>query len=551
MAAVAYTITPDPTSSISTIGDDSSALTMNGSDSLVVQPNAHLRTDGYRSFAVYISTSPTDATPTKLTIDGEVKGAKDAAIVSRDMSDITIGTAGRVVSFGNTSSGMYSAVNLAGESKITNEGYISSAGTHKAIGFWLAKPDNKLELINTGTIEKISADDDIVIAGDSNADIVTNSGTITGAIGFYSGNDIYHGESGTISGTIFLGTGNDTAYGGAGTEVIYAHAGDDLIDGGGGVDTICFSDVATVDLRITGPQMIGVSEGKDTILNIENVRGSDESDIITGNDGANVLEGAGGSDRLSGAGDNDTLWGGAGDDTLDGGEGANKAGFSGAKASYTIIKNADGSVTVTDNRSGHDGIDVLKNIRYAQFDDTTVDLNVIGNVPPASEPKSLLLIGTAGRDALMGEAGNDIIKGLAGIDTLKGEAGNDKIYGGLGNDLLTGGANQDIFVFDTKLGRTNAANKKVNLDKITDFSVKDDTIHLAKGVFSKIAKKGYLAKGAFFSGTKAHDADDRVIHNKKTGALLYDADGTGAKEAIQFATLARNLKITEKDFYVI
>jgi serralysin len=141
--------------------------------------------------------------------------------------------------------------------------------------------------------------------------------------------------------------------------------------------------------------------------------------------------------------------------------------------------------------------------------------------------------------------------GTNGKDWLVGGIGSDRLFGKLGNDTLTGGAGKDIFVFDTKLAKTNRLNKQQNLDRITDFDVKDDTIHLAKSVFSKIAKKGVLAKGAFFIGAAAHDRDDRLVYDRKKGALLYDQDGNGAKEAIQIAMLAKNLKLTNLDFFVI
>jgi serralysin len=84
-----------------------------------------------------------------------------------------------------------------------------------------------------------------------------------------------------------------------------------------------------------------------------------------------------------------------------------------------------------------------------------------------------------------------------------------------------------------------------------DFSVADDTIHLSKKVFSKITKKGILASSAFWIGDKAHDSNDRIVYNKKSGGLFYDADGKGPTKAIQIATLEKHLKLTAADFFVI
>jgi Ca2+-binding RTX toxin-like protein len=55
-------------------------------------------------------------------------------------------------------------------------------------------------------------------------------------------------------------------------------------------------------------------------------------------------------------------------------------------------------------------------------------------------------------------------------------------------------------------------------------------------------------------GTKAHDADDRIIYNKATGALYYDDDGTGAHVQVQFATLGATIHPTNlayNDFVLI
>ena len=45
-------------------------------------------------------------------------------------------------------------------------------------------------------------------------------------------------------------------------------------------------------------------------------------------------------------------------------------------------------------------------------------------------------------------------------------------------------------------------------------------------------------------------ADDRIVYNNAPGAVLYDADGVNGNAAIQFATLATGLALTNTDFVV-
>lgn len=149
------------------------------------------------------------------------------------------------------------------------------------------------------------------------------------------------------------------------------------------------------------------------------------------------------------------------------------------------------------------------------------------------------LDGGGGNDTLIGGNGFDFLTGGGGADSLNGDFGNDHLYGGDGNDrltggvgadTLTGGAGADVFVLNQLKG----------FDHITDFSSASDTIALSRAVFKGLGPVGDLTSAAFYAAagaTKGHDDDDRVIYNTTTGALYYDADGSGAGKAIQIAAL--------------
>ncbi|NIX77161.1 cadherin domain-containing protein [Microvirga terricola] len=159
-------------------------------------------------------------------------------------------------------------------------------------------------------------------------------------------------------------------------------------------------------------------------------------------------------------------------------------------------------------------------------------------------------VGDLAREVTKGSGVNDIFKAGKANDVLGGGNGNDQLWGGLGKDVLTGGKGKDIFVFDTKL------NKKTNLDKIVDFSVKDDTIWLDNAVFKKLGKgtavkPGKLNKAFFTIGDTAKDNNDYLVYDSKKGVLYYDADGSGSGKQVEFATLKKGLKMTAADFFVI
>lgn len=119
------------------------------------------------------------------------------------------------------------------------------------------------------------------------------------------------------------GTGNALA------NTLFAGAGNNVLDGRDGVDTVSYANAmsgVTATLATSAQQNTGGS-GLDTLKNLENLTGSVYADTLTGNSAANVLQGGAGNDTLLGGAGDDRLVGGAGTDTLTGGTGADTYAF--------------------------------------------------------------------------------------------------------------------------------------------------------------------------------------------------------------------------------
>jgi Ca2+-binding RTX toxin-like protein len=197
-----------------------------------------------------------------------------------------------------------------------------------------------------------------------------------------------------LTGTNF----NDTLTGDAADNYLYGRGGNDIIDGGAGMDSAQYDEAPSavaVNLSIIAPQNTG-GAGVDQLIRIENLIGSAFGDTLIGDSGSNVLEGRDGSDSLSGGDGGDTLSGSTGNDTNDGGAGND------------ALDGADGA----DSLAGGDGNDTLN--------------------------------GGVGNDSLDGGAGNDVLVDYDGNNSLSGGIGDDQIVTGVGNDTVYGGSGNDI-----------------------------------------------------------------------------------------------------------
>ncbi len=393
---------------------------------------------------------------------------------------------------------------------------------------------------------------------------------------------------------------SDLIYGSAADEQFAGMGGRDTIDGKGGIDEVRYDrDVnqgggAGVSVNLTTGVATDGFGKRDTLISIENVRGTNFGDSLTGSSVANRLRGLDGDDTLNGLAGADDMRGGGGNDTY-------------------VVDNAGDKVD--ENADGGNGTDTVQSSITFSLANTSVVFgdvenlkltgtaaingtgNALDNVITGNDGSNVLnggdgkdtLIGGLGGDTLIGGAGADKLDGGGGsdtasyagatvgvkaslaspatntgdaagdtyvsienltgssrADTLVGNNGSNQLAGGLGNDTLTGGAGADFFLFNTALGATN-------VDKITDFTAADDTIRLENAIFTELTATGTLASGAYFAGAAAHDLDDRIIYNSATGALLYDADGNkaGGVAAVQFATLTGGLTLTNADFVVV
>jgi len=388
--------------------------------------------------------------------------------------------------------------------------------------------------------------------------------SIEGLIGSATGGDVLtgNGDANTLSG---LG-GNDVLIGGKGA---------DVLNGGAGSDTVSYANAGgpvRVDLfarRGTGSDAEG-----DSYIEVENAVGSAFADVFVGNAAINVFEGGLGDDvYYVSAGDVVIEHGNSGHDKVvtdaNYALGANiqaleatgvgAVALTGNALNNTITGNAagnwiDGGMGA-DTMMGGAGDDtyVIDNAGDRIFDDigaNSVVLTVAYDLAllPASvtnitvaEGLPLNLSGTNGANVLMGNAVANTLRGLGGNDTLYGKAGNDKLYGGTG---------RDTFIFDT------APHKTRNVDKIYDFKSRDDSFQLDNAVFTKLGKGTPTApvrfkSDMFVEGTRAKDREDRIVYDKKTGNLYYDADGTGRSAQVKIATLTNKEKLYYHDFFVI
>ncbi|QSV52976.1 MAG: hypothetical protein HEP80_02675 [Dolichospermum sp. UKL201] len=297
-----------------------------------------------------------------------------------------------------------------------------------------------------------------------NADLSQNSLTVfglpSGDVTFTVVN--FKNVTGSQADDIITGNGAaNNLNGSAGDDILIASVGNDTLIGGDGVDIVDYGQLATkitlqaqgfvnkgvlgtdtvqaevfignsdfanvidaasstnnsinADLSQNSLKVFGLPSGDVTftVVNFQDVTGSQVNDIIAGNDLDNTLNGGAGADVLSGGTGNDSYYVDNAGDIVK--ENANE----GTDTVFTTI-----SYTLASN---------LENLTLLG----TSAINATGNGLNNS------LTGNNAVNTIDGGIGNDTLNGGGGNDILLGGVGADDLTGGIGNDLIYLGANDN------------------------------------------------------------------------------------------------------------
>jgi Ca2+-binding RTX toxin-like protein len=357
--------------------------------------------------------------------------------------------------------------------------------------FIVHNPDDAVVEFAGQGYDTVYATSDFALSASSEVEVLTVYDRATTNAVRLTGNELSNVIYGNNGANVLDGAAGagDTLYGLGGNDAFIVHnPGDAVVEfAGQGYDTV----YATSDYALTAGSEIEVITvyDRDT-TNALRLTGNEFGNTIYGNAGANVLDGGGGSDTLYGMGGNDSY----------------------------IVDNLD---SVIESAGG--GFDTV--YAFGSF-----------TLTAGSEIETLTVYDRATTNALnlVGNEFANTIYGNAGANVIDGKAGADTIY-------LMGGT--DTVLFSTSLGGGN-------VDAVIGFTSGDDRIQLVSATFAGLPT-GALASGAFFAGTAAHDADDRIIYDQATGQLYFDADGNGSGAAVLFATFSPGTNLSAGDFQII
>jgi Ca2+-binding RTX toxin-like protein len=232
---------------------------------------------------------------------------------------------------------------------------------------------------------------------------------------------------------LVAGDGDDYLEGTTGT-YMFGGAGDDTFLDGATVSYSRAPNGVVADLG-TG---LAFGEGSDTLVGVENLRGSAFDDRLSGDERRNDLLGGPGSDQLWGAGQVDELQGGDGNDLVAGEDGDDHFLYGGAGDDF--VSGGDGDDRIepeiftlpSDHDVGDDYVDGGDGFDMLSFN--------IGITAPVRVDLSKNVATGQGTDEIWDF---EIVEGTYGNDWMKGDERDNVFWGNPGSDELIGGEGDD------------------------------------------------------------------------------------------------------------
>jgi Ca2+-binding RTX toxin-like protein len=275
------------------------------------------------------------------------------------------------------------------------------------------------------------------------ASAATGARNVTGAhapslIVTGSGSDFVLGQE--FFDNIVTGAGSDQIFADAGDDFLNGGAGNDILDGNVGNDSAFYS-FASGNVSVTLTDIVAGhsggsssgADGADTLIDIENIFGSNFADTLIGNNVENTLVGGAGGDVLNGRGGADAMTGGTGNDIY-------------------YIDNVGDTVTELAN----EGFDIVLSTVSTALTSNVEQLVLNGGATVGSgnglanilygidSGQVLTLNGLNGDDVIYGSTvGGNLLVGGQGVDTLLGYGGNNSLRGGTESDIYYTYTNTD------------------------------------------------------------------------------------------------------------
>jgi Ca2+-binding RTX toxin-like protein len=376
-----------------------------------------------------------------------------------------------------------------------------------------------------------------------------------------SGDDTLDFSDGVTNGsdTIYGYGGNDTLKGRGGNDVLKGGGGADDLDGGDGIDTAGYGEsLQGVFVNLGGFVGWGDAAG-DTLVDIENLSGSNYDDILSGDGGSNTLsggagidhlDGEGGADTLNGGDHDDTLRGGSGADTLNGGSGDDRASYWGSSAGVFV------SLLAGAGSGGHaegDQLTGIEDLYGSNHGDTLLGDDSDNTL--WGEAGSDTMKGFGGDDGIWGHDHDDTLYGMDGDDVIHGDGGKDYINGGAGQDSLFGEGGADTFVWGSTAeaefhkDRDGVVYDGCSTDVIVDFNPAEGDLIDLSGIDADLYASGNQA--FTFIGNAAFSGTPGELNYYHFDGHTYIQMQTGTSADIEGIIRLPGIQTPEADWFVL